>query len=121
MKADRFNVYKEGKIILTCLSSKLVAHETGCNPLHVRIYAMDNKTFHGKNGEYRFEVADLLYAATGEFPKSKESIQQLVMSEEWVKEWNNVRIAAKLIKTGHGRFVTKYIKGKNVKCVEVVG
>lgn len=106
---NHYNVNKDGEHILHGVTNQEAAEVSGCDPGQVSTYAKQNRPYHGKDGVYMFYVS---FSEQPE-PKHKEIKPPINESKEihipeWLEtDWNNMRIATRLLKTGYGHFVTK--------------
>lgn len=108
---SKYNVYENGILVGTKLRPIEAAEIAGCDYGLVSTYAKDGTKF---QGIYLFEIAETVECKSkNRDPKLKERERDLRMPEGFEDEWNNIRTAAKLLQTGHGKLTRK--NGK--KCV----
>ena len=103
-----YTVYDKGKLIGKDILAGEVSRLTGVNTSCLHRYKSGMTLYQGR---YKIIGID-----SGK-PKGKIGNKY---SDETINEWEEMRQAADLIRTGKGRIVTKRVKGKLVKYVERV-
>lgn len=118
---NTYNVYKDDQLIMEGTNCIQAARLSGCDAGQISTYANHNSIFVGEDGNYTFSITN-----SEKRPKYAPAERRVfneckqVNIPEWLEtDWNNMRTAAKLIKTGHGKIITKYVHGKYVKYTEV--
>ena len=92
------------KVIGEGLVHKELGQLLGVNGISASRYAITKTLL---NDRYKIEVDGTLGGNKYNFPP------------KLLNEWNEVHEAAKLLKSGKGKMVTKIIEGKVIKCVEI--
>ena len=103
-----YTVYDNGNLIATDVLAGEVARLTGINTSCLGRYKSGKNLYQGR---YKIIGID-----DGK-PKGQTGNK---FSDETIKEWEEMRQAADLIKTGKGRIVAERVKGKIIKYVERV-
>ena len=119
---NTYNVYRDGNLIREEANCRQAARLSGCDAGQISAYANHNSTFAGTDGDYTYSITNSekrhKYTPTEKRIFNEE--KQLDIPKWLETDWNNMRTAAKLLKTGHGRIVSKCVKGKYIKYVEVI-
>ena len=103
-----YTVYDKGKLIAKDILAGEVSRLTGINTSCLYRY---------KSGKTLYQGRYKIIGTDDGKPKGKTGNK---FSDETIKEWEEMRQAADLIKTGKGRIVTERVKGKIIKYVERV-
>lgn len=117
-KRNFYNVYKDNELILSDVTNIQASEVSGCNKSQISTYAngINHGAYGGKDGVYRFETSktEMSIPKTPNVKTVKE--HDTPMTAEQIKERNDIRAAAKLLKTGKGRIVElghrKYVVAK---------
>ena len=92
------------KVIGEGLTHKELGKLLGVDGISASRYAITKTLL---NNRYKIEVDGTLGDNIYNFPP------------KLLKEWDKVHEAAKLLKSGRGKIVTKIVEGKVIKCVEI--
>ena len=103
-----YTVYDKDKLIAKDILAGEVSRLTGVNTSCLHRYKSGMTLYQG-----RYQIIGI------DSGKLKGKIGNKY-SDETIKEWEEMRQAADLIRTGKGRIVTRRVKGKIVKYVERV-
>lgn len=103
-----YTVYDKGKLIAKDILAGEVSRLTGVNTSCLHRYKSGMTLYQG-----RYQIIGI------DSGKLKGKIGNKY-SDETIKEWEEMRQAADLIRTGKGRIVTKRVKGKLIKYIERV-
>lgn len=107
-----YNVYRDGELYGENLRPIEAARLAGCAQEKINNYSKNGSTLHHKNGhKFNFKIA-----VTNVIDKPEKEIKQKEeetrMPEEWINDWTNITMAAKALREGLGKIVTR--RGRKV-------
>ena len=115
-KRSTYNVLKDGKIIARNKRPIEAAEIANCDATIISQYAKKSVTWRRNSGTYTFEIAETVIRETKIKKPKTGDVDYMKMPQTWIDGWENMRVAAKALKTGHGKLVTR----NGIKCVVMI-
>lgn len=115
---NTYNVYRDDQIYMENVTNQQAARLSGCSADQISTYANSGAEFHAEDGDYTFKKAGST-AFEKQRPIGKSLIdenKQFALPDRIKIDWENMRTAARILKTGNGKIVEKHGK----KYVEVI-
>ena len=106
-KRSTYNVLKDGKIIARNKRPIESAEIANCDVSIISQYAKKGVMWRRNSGLYTFEIAETVIRETKIKKPKTGDVDYMKMSQIWIDGWNNMRVAAMALKTGHGKLVVK--------------
>ena len=106
-KRSTYNVLKDGKIIARNKRPIEAAEIANCDVSIISQYAKKGVTWRRNSGLYTFEIAEtVIREAKVKKPKTGD-VDYMKMPQNWIDGWEDMKTAAKALKTGHGIIIAK--------------
>ena len=115
-KRSTYNVLKDGKIIARNKRPIEAAEIARCDVAIISPYAKKGVVCRRNSGLYTFEIAETIIHEAKVKTHVTGDVYYMKMPQVWIDGWENMRLATKALKTGHGRIVTK----NGIKCVVMI-
>jgi hypothetical protein len=119
-KINYYNVVKDGEPILKCATNHEASEMTGLDAGQVSTYANQVRPYHGKDGVFIFSICHTEITAPKPQVIKADKTCLPNLTEDNLKDWEMIRKAADLIRSGKGHIIAKRIKGKLVRYTEAI-